>query len=503
MIRRTPPRFTFRRLLLVLIAAFIFETAIAPAPAQAQVFVTNLPGTFLDLVEWIREKAAMLKEEWHLNEIISGITALWNLLNDMFGALLEAIGNATMMIVEAMATKVKAAIELAQAIIDNNYMDMLLRVKVSALADVSPPKHKGLCRDILINQLMIAADDYEKEVSRIAAEGIAARGRCPGCDGDGPKAVALNRKQRCNAGEFSELDNPTDKSCIDTKSEGDFGRKIGGTDLMLITEAVTMPKIETHTYTNKAMSEAITAIVPVAESAKQKLWIAQWDYIANLVGYVPTPPLAKELNVPNGQTLRAMYHHCLATQNALVKQCTDRLAFFTRPDCSDAKELCEMQNERCKFASKYFEIKDFGNCEQGLSPYEAYRIAHLMCLSDKYHFELKQEGMSQDDLIINNNLCANVANTWNSLLAMKDHNCEKAASGLHNLDQCWAEYRQLSPVSKTRKDATSAKAEEWIHESSSSSPLVHKINATTSRQSLPTGRAISADEIAFPAAAQR
>ncbi len=207
-----------------------------------------------------------------------------------------------------------------------------------------------------------------------------------------------------------------------------------------------MPKMETKAYVDSVTGASMTVSVPAPINEQQTLWVAAWDNIFLLAGPRPTPSHGKGMKTPAGKVQRAMFNHCVASENALIKQCTDLLAYYTRPNCAESGDLCAAQQKECLAATGFVDLEPYQNCGkngnvsdwQGLSPYETQKINQDLCKSEQSSSNLLHGGAKYKDVLLDTvALCDLSDQALKEFVARKHENCRSATQGLQTLRSCW------------------------------------------------------------------
>ncbi len=399
-----------------------------------------------NLVQAAAEKAKEVIEESNLASIISGMTGVYDLLVDQFQELNDAMKESSQ--AKNAALQVDAVMEITsmQAQIDAATSNTLLKAQLDTLSQGGAPKGEYLCKKIVAHQLTTTTQDFEKEVSRMAAEAISNRYRCPTCDGWGPDYVGKESARRCAQGYGNPSIDGAKASCEKKLSDG---RSLADADLAPLDEGQSyqMPKMISKAYTDSVTGASLVVSVPDPQNDQQRLWGAAWDNIFLLAGPRPTPRHGKGMKTPVGKVERTLFNHCLSSQNALIKQCTDLLAYYTRPNCEEMPALCEAQQEKCLAATGFLDLAPYKDCGkngaitawQGLSAHETEQINQYLCKSEQNNNNLLQEGAQHKDLILDMAyLCSLSEQAWKESVALKHENYRAATQGLQKLSTCWA-----------------------------------------------------------------
>ena len=285
----------------------------------------------------------------------------------------------------------------------------------------------------------------------MAAEAINNRFRCPTCDGSGPDYTGMAQRRRCEQ-KYGNARDGIQSSCVSSLTGTDF-RPFADADMMTPDggQILVMPKTVSRAYVDPATRQTITVhtlevdpnLKEDPHGDRQLFWLAAWDHCFLIAGPRPTPRYGAGMKTPSGKTQRAMFNHCAASQNALVKQCTDLLAYYTRPNCTDTGSLCEKQKLLCSSVEGIMDVERFGKCEEGLSPYEEQLIMQSLCKTNIHYIDQRAAGATDKDLSASSDLCEISWSSWRAYVAQKHDNYTAAANGMQKLKACWASVESL------------------------------------------------------------
>ncbi len=449
-----------KRWLLCLLALFMLGTAVAPAPVHAGTYVTFVVGVSeLITTAWSYIKLAA---EWASNltvvkDVITVLSAMYDLWTELFKNSQKRLGYDIRAILYGDMVAAKVEEKIAQARVDAGVLNAFKGVAVGQAMKNAVPKHEYLCKKMLTGGMSVSTQDFEKEVSRMAAEAINDRYRCPTCDGRGPDYIGLESARRCTQGYGNTLVDGAKTTCEKTL---DNNASLADADISPIDggQVYEMPAMSRQYYDSGSETEwwwyifddSSSFLVPNPSTDRQKLWVAAWDNIFLLAGPRPTPKHGAGMNTPVGKVQRAMFNHCAASQNALVKQCTDLLAYYTRPNCNQIEtsetswlwmkepNLCKGQQEKCLAAKDMIDIAPFSDCKEGLSPYEEDQIDQLLCKSSQHYVDMVQAGATYEKLEESSDLCESSWIKWRAAVDKKHANCTAAVNGMQSLESCWA-----------------------------------------------------------------
>lgn len=450
---------TIKKTMLVLSLALCLLTGgslVAPAPAHAGVLeriidFLNFPAT---VAEWTARLAAMGKKIAVLGQIISVISNIYTLITDGFGIMTDLVKNDGRLNALGQEGLALTKQRLTQIEMDTAAADAKLAADLKFVADYAAPKNEYLCKATLIHQLAATTEDFERGISRLALKAIESMYRGPIDDGSGPMYAFDEETLRCSAGFGNPVVDGYDSSCsgLATTTVGeDTKRSFIDDDLTPFSMDGAIP-LEVSSFTSKAITlpdgKEITVSVPDPINDNQRMWIAGLYYCFQLAGPRPTPAWGEDkMTRPQGLVERARFDHALAMQSAMVKPCTDLLAYYTRPNLDDSasKALIDKQQKSCVSAKGYIDGHDlevkFSNCLspdfRGLSAYQAELLSHSMCKSEHHHISLIQAGATQPELINETIKCSAAWNTWQAKVAAKQGALVDAVTGIQGTKSNW------------------------------------------------------------------
>lgn len=502
--------FKLRRIALCLMVLFMLETAITPKPAEAFVMfeVVQLAE---NIWKWITDAANWVVEELKLTKMVANAIELYNIIKDGFGALIDETKKNGILHAFAQRLGLTIDIGVTDARIAAANASEQAAARAAYAAEHAPPITKTLCKSVLIYQLVDTTEDFEREVSRMAAEAVANRSRVAGSGG--PLEIAgeyKHRKENLGMKDPTEGDQPakpTSKDSLLIVNDKDVINKLVSYEL---------PKLITETYTNTETGAKMTIRHPEYGpklTDEQRNFNAYINNIFLKAGIRPTPISGASLVSPKGLVQRAMFNHCAANENALIKQCTDLLAHHTRPNNEDTRSepLRNAQNERCELIATSIGMNEetkkrkYGNCKKGLSGFEAMNLVQEWCKSTQFSVGMKGAGASDDEITRASDLCANIWTSGQALQKQLEDNCNAATANFSKIKECWTTVKELgggmTPASASVEGGGSSSYHE-IKSRQSDQPTwrVHKINDIKLQTNIPSGRPISADEIALPVA---
>lgn len=424
---------------------FSFHQAIAPAPAYAQgtpIFdVRQLATNIMDLASRI---ARWVMEEVQYNSMIASLTEQYTQMVDKLSQHTGEVYRTGAIQSAAQRLETEQRIREAQAIMDTRTNNTIAAANARVTAKYTPPRNAQLCRTIMIHQLATTSEEFARELSRAIADGVSNRYRMPGSDGMGPATTRRIFEQACNGP--VRTGSPLDGiPCFENNlvaTDGDTSHD-GDKSMPKRTQIYEMPRIRTVSYTNPITNQTTTVRVPADPSTdEQRFFSMKLDWLFHVAGRRPTPASGRDMFTVTGMAQRAMFNHCAANQNALVKQCADWLAFLTRPNREDpeAQTLRNEQNRLCLSMRNYIDIAKFGNCEQGLSAYETHLIQQAWCQNKNYYLGLKNSGASDSEAFDSIDVCTRSWHHFDKFVSAKENACVQAQAVLESdgMRDCWA-----------------------------------------------------------------
>jgi len=499
-----------RRLTLCLMVLFMFNAAVAPSLAQAGVPVFDPTNNLAKIWGDIKKAAEWVQKETFLGKIIATLVEIYNMLKNMFGMLNDTMS--TSGVVQSMSQRLRAEtmIRIHDAQVRAEAEDALAAARAGYMAKYAAPPHQELCKTILVHQLVTTTNDFVREISRLTAEAVANRDRAY-TDGTGVDQAAVQYARRCSQKRMGPVDGVP--SCVASgsdKSEGTMGGDGIDADLSPVREGqiYEVPKFVGRIYTDPNTGATLTIqSMGTPTTDPQRFFVAAVDHLFLAAGSRPTPLNGDKLKTPNGIVQRTMFNHCAANENALIKQCTDRLAYYTRPNSQDPQgaAMRKAQKSLCDAIDGTIDKKRFGNCDQGLSAFEAQKLAEMWCSSVQQAIGLKAAGVSDGKVRKASDICEMVRLTGQSMRTQMRLNCVSAMAALPGLRQCWNTVEALGGKSYSSNEDKAAKAARWqiLPDDAAIAPegaRIHQIKATKLKQSIPQGKTMSLDEIELPVA---
>jgi len=448
---------TLRKAAAILFLALTLAGAGMPAPALAQVesmpnitgstFGTSPTDIFIEAWKWAAEKARYAIEELRLSDIIQGFTDLYELLNSGLKDIEAAFGTEGGAKFSAIAVGSKVEEHIMQAKIDAATLDAMEGEMARMMFDRPPLDANLVCKRALLHAMPLVIEDYQREVSRLIAMLASNVGRGYGADWSGPDFSSKQLKRECDEGRGSKIAGAKDE-CRNDDLKDESGRLLADAALMPVGYSLyKMPQLAQQTYKDKATGQTMAVVVPAADatSMSEKLWVAAVDHLVWLIGPTPSPPVGKALKTPVGKTQKAMFDHCLARKNALVKPHADWIAYHTRPNCREAVALCEKQETLCKASKGVVDLEnDFNGCgmdkspKRGLSPYEQDELLKSVCKSGQNYISHARASVTEKELLADTvNLCDMLNKSVEGYRDQLRANVRKTAQAWRSIDRCW------------------------------------------------------------------
>jgi len=502
--------YVIKRVVLCCMLLFMFQAAVVPAPAHA-VVVFNVGELATKIAGWIKEKLEWVKNETMFGKLITQGIELFNMLKEKLGFLNDTISNAGA--AQFFAKNLQARTMIAAS--DSRSSTIVMANKAAAdaayMANHAAPPHQELCKAIMISELVTTTQDFEREISRIVAEAVANRDRCPGCNGRGAGSASDNLKYRLDEKTMDPMDG-VPKGLDTSGARGTAGGPIYGVDTRFIdpSQIYEMPPIEVKVYTDPITSQtwSVRAFSSTALTPPQKFFKGAVGYLFNVASKRPTPVMGAQLFTGPGMVQRAMFNHCAANENALIKQCADYLAYVARPNSKDekSKALRKSQNDRCEAITGTIDKTRFGNCKEGLSSFEAQLLTEKWCATLQTAAGMKMAGARESEVTEASNVCDMVRISGRAVLETKKRNCLVALSSMSSMNQCWGAVAELGPhgaVAENNLDDPAYLARWRTVRDNGGLDLpsyVMQVRAIKLKKAAPAGQPTAMDEIDLPAA---
>ncbi len=321
---------------------------------------------------------------------------------------------------------------LTQALADNGVENAFMEAALEARAENVPPQNNQLCNTIVMNKSIMTTEQFEEAVATAASSVVETRDRTKGSDGSGPAKASLMEQGRCELGLARESDGYNEE-CVDKTAKGEDGRTLEDSDTSAFTldgrQTLEIPQFTTIT------EDSIQYRVPAPEGAEQKFWTAGLYHCMHLAGARPTPPVKEEIETPDGLVKRAQWNHCAAAESALVRACTNLLAFYTRPN-STFTELIKNQKKSYE-ATEKLNITLPESHEKGMSSYQLLRASQAACKSNQYYVSQSEGGATHADMMNSVNKCTLAWNAWESMQEKRRMALIEAVGVLPKLAECW------------------------------------------------------------------
>ncbi|MDX9689993.1 MAG: hypothetical protein EOM37_08070 [Proteobacteria bacterium] len=425
------------RAAILFIALAMLAGAIEPRPARATLVFD--PGLFAaGVVSWVLELS-----EWSTNQaLLTGVLDAESLfLADLefYYALLVAqiygIGHA---ITAELRLLAETDTRLAQARLDSMALNARLAANLDHVLKKTPPSHEYLCKSILSHMNSTLLIDTERDVSRMIGDMVRMRYRTANTEGRGLDMSEYEYKYTCDEEYGLQSANPIDgqTECVSNVT-GTMGQPIHDAHLLPPdgVQPLTVPELESATVGN------VTAMYPSPQATEERFFMAAVNNIVRAAGPRPTPITGEKIRTPVGYMQRAMYNHCVALESALVKQCSDVVAYYTRPNCSGQQArtpLCEALNSGCSAGTEgIMESGRFGGCEKGMSPYESALMAHTACFTNQHYVVQSVSGATHPEMMNTGVLCTAAWDAWQEYIQVKEQNCTDAMMALTEMESCW------------------------------------------------------------------
>lgn len=429
-----------------ILLAFVLGAGIVPAPAYADPFTNGgqpigggIPVTDTGRISVLIKKLAMKIANWAeelglLGKVIKWIKKAWDAFEEWMDKLNITRKKTAAVKVAGSQAIVKTMEETTNYRIDAGVQNQFLRESMEVAAEDVPAQNEHVCKAILAHQSSATVEDFEEKMSCFALSAIESMYRGSKDDGSGPQYAADDRKMRCALKLGNKIDGFPD-SCVDDTTKGDDGRKLADFDLKSFDggQVLEVAKIKSQSI------DGVTYNIPDPQNTEQKFWAAGLYYCMKMAGPRPTPPTKDQIKTPEGMVRRAQWNHCAAAQSALAKACTNFLAYYTRPN-DDSGDLIRQQNTRCLAGSQTANVtlpKSFRECNAGMSPYQSYYLAHVMCKSSQQYISASMGKATHADLMATVDKCTSAWNAWKTLEAERKDSLVKAILAASYLSSCW------------------------------------------------------------------
>lgn len=344
---------------------------------------------------------------------------------------------------------------LAQQKIDAMASNTLLEQQLkNRMNQTNPlPSDQFLCNVLVARQAAPVMVEFSRMVSNIIRKGLDSTYRGPADNGSGPQFYSDIQRLRCGEIENNDLkvQHPIDGPREECSAEVSLAdHTTADMDISFDTlsrdRIYQIPPVELVDHTINGRSVQVLTFVPERDNEidaePQRRWIKASMYCYTLAGPRPTPPYGENMNSESGKRKRAQFDFCRAKQNNLIKQCTDRLAMLTRPNCNMEEMLpfCEVAEDACAAAreAKIDLGPAYNDCRHGLSLYELENISNEMCGSSRRFQTEGFAGASEQDKIRILATCSHLKGAWQDRLDEEDRAFAKASLGLRDIQDCFA-----------------------------------------------------------------
>lgn len=488
------------------VLCFLALTMFTSSKAHAQLQIMDIERIMNIVMNYAAEQALWTSEHTNLDQQSQVIQDLHTTLIDEFNLYADEIAATARTLVGAIQNLVINEGRATQAVIDADTLNTLMKANMTLAYEQTVPKHEYMCKSVFAHQLPVTAEEAEREVARVIVDSFAARYRCDGCDGsysdwenaarrglDGPRGDVVTGMAHFG----SQVDGYALNEGLQTNAalvDADIKPLMRGQGQVLV-----MPRITGTNYNR--------SYVPLDDD--QVAWIGKLSYLMNVAGPVPTPLRGANIGTPAGRDQRSAFNHCRAAESALVKPCADLQAFYTRPNCRrdpntgslqspSSEELCESQRTLCLAATgSMIDPAEFGNCEDGLSPYESGLLEVLMCKSQQHHIFQSSAGASFGDQLKTTELCSLAWDSFQDLVNIKHQSCTRAVAAMGDMGACWnsvdsSGYFAEAEAFNKKRSLVSSPYIDFVK------PRALPISAHHEKGTLPSGKVLLADDIEWP-----
>jgi hypothetical protein len=404
-----------------------------------------------ELADYAQKIGLLAKIVSGFNSVMKGLNDFMNLFNDK-----EDKKTAVKLTTETLNNYIKTM----EANSDNIFKGDLARatVQTKAVALNNPgADDDGLvefCNTASARAAQIVLQTYAQSISQTALDGIMNSGRGFLSNNNGPQYGALNMGTRCpQSSDPNHANDPPTWNPLDNGPTGpppeckNWVDPTGAlTDADLKAPSVNTV-LETPTF-QKVTQGNMTTYVPVVDAssqqndperyAAQQAWIAAWHYCYEVTGPAPTKP-SSDNPLADDRIKMAQFDHCTALRSAFIKQCTDRLAKFSRPNCSDPNlsEICKIGMMACDAASPEMSLP-FG-CNKGINLYQAEYVSNMPCVGEQRLMAIAKTGQGLTAVQTRHlDMCRATQAAWKAQLAKEEKNFVDGLRGIRKLKECWA-----------------------------------------------------------------
>jgi hypothetical protein len=329
------------------------------------------------------------------NALISSILGVLTTTVERFVYWMEATINAVLRTGAVISENIRAVAinrtKITEAIIDADTLNTRLEAKRKHLMAHYPPAHEFLCNSIMMSHAVTTAVDHTRSVARMVQTMLVELGRERTDDMSGIKWAMQLERSRCALGFGNAIDGD-DAGCISNQTAEPGNRSFADADLSpgFLDGSVDLEVADMRQETYQGSSGAITAQIPSPSNSAQRAWLAAVYFCVQLQGPRVTPRFrGDEISTPSGLVERAQYETAAALQSAMNKPCSDLLGYYSRPNPTMGASVIQQQNEDCSAARGTLADdtlqQKFGNCEKGLSQYQADYLDHLKCKASDFY----------------------------------------------------------------------------------------------------------------------
>jgi len=395
------------------------------------------------LVEWGKNAVAWIKEFAFLADIINGINAFTETFKKEITTLGALINGGQQGLAELM---IRVSEGLAMS------FDQTAAAKVAAeiAGKHTPPTNDNqqLCNLVTAGSATGASMWTHQIIARATGDIIAQRYRGRGADGNGPQYAADERNIRCGkgAGGFP-TGNPVDgypAECVNkdpTLTDADIKYStLSGLEVFQMPTLVPVP-------VTVFIGPPIITYVPKPVTRAEKLYVAALNFCAFAAGPRPSPPHGKDLESPEGIVQTASFDHATALESVYTTQCTRRVAYLTRPNCTDPiqsadpsiKKVCEATKKACEgYVASGGTLTPDIECAKGLSPRQEEWIKHMKCTTNQFYTSAAGAGVNHGMMMDFSTMCDLSNTTWQAKQADDEAALVAAMNGMQGMQDVYA-----------------------------------------------------------------
>ncbi|MDD2325029.1 MAG: hypothetical protein PHW63_03325 [Alphaproteobacteria bacterium] len=432
---------------------FVFSLSVlSSAPASASPLrdgdiVMNVKAIGEELTNWATTLAKMVQE----TAAYKFVTATWTTMTTFLNTAMDKLGIQRTTDDKAMLAAKQIAFEgdkrFTTYVADAKTKNILTKEQMRRAADPAPglPSDQFLCNVLMARKAPLELVKFARMFSAVIQRGVDAAYRGPWSNGDGPEYY--DDFERSHA----EMANMVDGYNLNTEEATNLPDVSSSTDMDSSVDAISRDRtyiVPPAKLVDRTMNgQAVKVMTFEPDKTSERDWAAQDRWVKatrlcyTLAGPRPSPPPINARDSEASRRKRAKYDSCRARQNAFIKQCSDRVAVLTRPNCDldEMKPFCEVALDACEAANDaQIELEpSYNDCRNGLSLYEFEKISNMMCGSTR---RFQSEGFaaaSHDEQIRVLGVCGHLMSKWQERIDMEDEAFDLAVRGMRDIRECY------------------------------------------------------------------